>query len=72
MIKHSFSAQSDSETKRIANFIETFTPKINFVFEQSHFGLQITATFNSEDEKSSFFHSLSAALNISDDGSYPK
>ena len=72
MIEHSFSAQSDSATKQIANFIETFEPKINFILEQSYSGLQITAKFNSEDEKNSFFHSLSSALNLTENGSYPK
>uniref|UniRef100_UPI004049E5B4 hypothetical protein n=1 Tax=Flavobacterium sp. TaxID=239 RepID=UPI004049E5B4 len=70
MIVHSFRAQSDSETKRIANFIETFNPKVNFILEESHSMLQITAKFNSEDEKNNFLLSLSSALNINENGSY--
>ncbi len=72
MIKYSFATQSDSETKRLAEYISSFEPKILFIIQNSLTGLHITATFNSEEEKNDFVSSLSSALNITDNGFYLK
>ncbi len=72
MFKYSFKAHTDTETKRIANFIETFEPKINFILDRSCFGMQITAEFISEDEKNSFLANLCSKLNLSEEGFYLK
>lgn len=72
MIEQSFKSNSDSETKRIANFIELNYPEIFFTIEKTVFGFCITVKFNSEKEKNSFFNAFSSNLNIKKDGNYLK
>nr|WP_294928361.1 hypothetical protein [uncultured Flavobacterium sp.] len=70
MIEYSFGANSNSATKKIAEFIKSFEPKINFEIEDSYFGKLINCKFENEIEKDSFIKTLSNSLNIAEDGTY--
>ncbi len=70
MIEYNFKSNSNSETKKIAEFIKRFTPKINFIIEEGHFGLSINCKFENQNDKDSFIQTLGNSLNISEDGSY--
>ncbi|MBF4473799.1 hypothetical protein [Flavobacterium sp. HJJ] len=70
MIEYIFQSNSNSATKKIAEHIKEFTPKINFVLEDGYFGLAINCNFESQNDKDSFIQTLVNSLNISEDGSY--
>jgi hypothetical protein len=70
MIKYSFASNSDSATNKIAEFIKSFEPKIDFEIGESYFGKEINCKFENENDKDSFIRTLSNSLNISEDGTY--
>ena len=70
MINYTFKSNSDSATKKVAEFIEGFIPKIDFQVERGHFGLEITCQFIDENQKDSFIATLNESLDVSESGEY--
>lgn len=70
MVEYIFKSDTDIATKKVADFIEGFTPKVHFVIEKGHFGLDINCKFNNESDRDSFIKTLNESLNISENGSY--
>lgn len=70
MIEYAFQSSSNSATKKVAEFIKGFSPKIDFEIEDGYFGLAINCKFESQNDRDSFIHALADSLNIAEDGSY--
>ena len=70
MVEYTFKSDSNSATKKVAEFIKGFKPKVNFTIDNGHFGLEINCKFDNEKDRDSFINTLSESLRASENGSY--
>ncbi len=70
MIRHSFKADSDSETRKMAIVIEKFIPQTKFTLKAGHFGLEINCNFDNEEKKDLFIATFNKIIGIGEDEKY--
>jgi len=68
MEQYTFGSNSNSTTRKIANFIKDNYPRIDFVLEEVDDKLSITCKFNSNYEKDYFHYCLCNELNVNEKG----
>lgn len=70
MIRHTFKADSDSETRKMAIVIKKFIPQTKFILKDGHFGLEINCSFDNEEKKDIFIATFNKITGIGEDGKY--
>jgi hypothetical protein len=72
MIEYIFMSDSNSSTKKIAEFIKNFNPSVNFKISENYRGLEIICNFENEKIKNSFIDAIGIALGTDSFGKFNK